>query len=59
MIKYNQLNHISAEWLIVGNLLGGWGIFEIDSVDSGCMWDSVESYHKEKSDVNVLNNKIE
>ena len=54
MMKYNQLNQISAELLIVWTHLGEWGIFENDGVESGCMGDIVESDCKYKSDVNVL-----
>ena len=54
MIKYNQLNQIAAELLIVWNHLGGWGIFENYSVESDCVGDSVDPDRKKKSDVNVL-----
>ena len=54
MIKYNQLNHIADEWLIVWTCLGGWEIFENDSEEYACMGDSVESDCKENYDVNVL-----
>ena len=54
MIKYNQLNHIAAEWLIVWTRLEGWGIFENDSVESDCMGDSVEYACKDKYEINVL-----
>ena len=58
MIKYNHLNHIAAEWLIVWTCIGGWEFFENDSVQSDCMGDSVESDRKDKYDVNVWNDKI-
>ena len=54
MIKYNHFNNIEAEWFIVCNLLGRWGILENGSVNSYCMGDSVESNCKDKSDVNFL-----
>ena len=54
MIKYNQLNQIAYELLIVWTRLGWWGIFENDSVDSDCMGGIVESDLKENSDVIFL-----
>ena len=53
MIKYNQLNHITAELLIILTCIGGCGIFENDGIQSDCMGDSVEYDRKDKSDVNV------
>ena len=54
MIKYNQLNQIAAELLIVWNHPGGWGIFENYSVESDCIGGSVESDSKDKYNVNVF-----
>ena len=52
MIKYNHLNHIASEWFIVWTHLGGRGVFEDGSVESSCMGGSVESDHRDKSDIN-------
>ena len=52
MIKYNKLNQIAAEKMILWNHLGGWECFENDSVESEYMGDSLESDLRDKSDVN-------
>ena len=53
------MNQIEFYWLIVWTHLGGWRNFENDSAYSDCMGGSVESGSKDKSDVNVWNDKIE
>ena len=52
MIKYNQLNQIATQWLVVWACLEGWELFENDSLESGCVGGGVESYISYKSDVN-------